>query len=200
MNQITPSCYKILLPIDYLHLATLIGVIILQMDLKKRLELGQARKQTDEIVDYVGGRPARFKLLVEVYLNGPYRVTQRAAAPLSICVERWPYLIDPHLKQLITFVKKTGVHNAVIRNTIRLMQFVPIPRRHQGAIADLCFYYIKNRKTPVAIRVFSITVLRNIAMDNSDMKKELKLILEDEIPFSSAAFASRGLKVLKTLG
>ncbi len=58
------------------------------MDLKKRLDLGQSKTQTYELVDYVNGIPNRFKELVEVYLKGPYRTTQRAAWPLSICVEK----------------------------------------------------------------------------------------------------------------
>ena len=41
------------------------------MDLKKRLDLGQSKTQTNEIVDYVNGIPNRFKELVEVYLKGP---------------------------------------------------------------------------------------------------------------------------------
>ena len=73
------------------------------MDLKKKLNLGHSRLQTNEIVDYVNGSPDRFNKLINVYLNGPYRITQRAASPLSVCVERWPYLVDPHVKTLLKF-------------------------------------------------------------------------------------------------
>jgi|SRR5688572_32069780 len=169
------------------------------MDLKKRLDLGQSKTQTNEIVDYVNGIPNRFKALVEVYLKGPYRTTQRAAWPLSICVEKWPYLIDPHLKKIIISLQKPGVHDAVKRNTMRLLQFIDIPKRYHGLVADLCFEYLQNRKVAVAIRVFSMTVLANISQSQPDMKKELKLILEDQLPYGTAAFKSRGMKVLTAL-
>jgi len=169
------------------------------MDLKKRLDLGQSKTQTNEIVDYVNGIPNRFKELVEVYLNGPYRTTQRAAWPLSNCVEKWPYLIDPHLKKLLDYREKPGVHNAVKRNTMRLLQFIDIPKRYHGRVADLCFEYLQNPKIAVAIRVFSITVLTKVIEDHPDMKKELKLILEDQLPYGTAAFKNRGIKVLKKI-
>src|SRR5688500_2686004 len=113
------------------------------MDLKKRLELGQSKLQTGEIVEYVNGRPNRFKLLLEVFLNGSYHITQRAAWPLSICVERWPYLIDSHLKTLLDFLDKPRIHDAVKRNTVRLFQFIDIPKRYHGKVTALCFEYLE---------------------------------------------------------
>jgi len=169
------------------------------MDLKKRLDLGQTKTQTDELVDYVNGIPNRFKKLVEVYLKGPYRTTQRAARPLSICVEKWPYLIDPHLKKLLDRLQKPGIHDAVKRNTMRLLQFIDIPKCYHGQVADLCFEYLQNPKIAVAIRVFSMTVLSNVIEGQPEMKRELKLILEDQLPYGSAAFKSRGIKVLKKI-
>ena len=169
------------------------------MDLKKRLNLGQSKTQTLEIVAYVNGRSDRFKELVEIYLSGPYRITQRAAWPLSYCVEKWPYLIDNHWKKILQFIQKADANDAVRRNTMRLLQFVDVPKRYQGLVADLCFSYLQDPKIAVAIRVFSMTVLDNIIHDQPDMQKELKLILEDQMPYGSAAFKSRGMRILKRL-
>lgn len=169
------------------------------MDLKKRLNLGQSKMQTHEVVDYVNGIPERFKQLVEVFIAGPYRVTQRAAWPLSICVEKWPYLVDPHLGKVLRMLGKPGIHDAVARNTMRLLQFIDIPKRYHGVVAELCFAYLHNPKQAVAIRVFSMTVLANISSDEPDLKHELKLVLEDQLPFGTSAFKSRATKVLKML-
>jgi hypothetical protein len=132
-------------------------------------------------------------------LTGPYRITQRAAWPLSYCVESYPALIRPHLNVLLDHLKKPGLHDAVKRNTIRLLQFVEVPKRLQGKTADICFTFLQDKKEPIAIRVFSMTVLANIAQRNPDLKRELKLIIEDEIPLASPAYLSRARKVLKLL-
>ena len=169
------------------------------MDLKKMLEKNHSKTQSNAIAYYIGNNANRFKALLKVYLDGPYRITQRAAWPLSICVERWPYLIDPHLKKILDYLDKPGIHDAVRRNTMRLLQFIDIPKRYHGRVANLCFAYLQDRKTAVAIRVFSMTVLSHIIKDQPDIKKEFVMILEDELPYGSAAFLSRAKRVLKEI-
>lgn len=169
------------------------------MDIRKVLEKEHSRKMVSKIVDYVGNNTDRFKALIEIFLDGPYRITQRASWPLSCCIENHPTLLCPHFKDVLDNLRKPGIHNAVKRNTVRLLQFIEIPKRFEGKVADLCFIYLSNRKEPVAIRAFSMTVLAGIAERNPDLKKELKMIIEDELPYSSAAFKSRGMKVLKQL-
>src|SRR5688572_20337142 len=155
------------------------------MDLKKRLDLGHSRVQTNEIVQYVDGKSTRFKKLVKIFLEGDYRTTQRAAWPLSICIETWPYLLDPHLQKLLYFLENADSHDAVKRNILRLLQFVTIPKRFHGRVTALCFDYLQDPKVAIAIRVFSMTVLSHIIKDQPDMKKELKLVLEDQLPYAS---------------
>ena len=81
------------------------------MDLQKEILKEHSKAQAHKLAGYVGNNPSRFKFLVEVYLAGPYRVTQRAAWPLSICAERHPDLIIPHLKKLLNFLSKPCIHD-----------------------------------------------------------------------------------------
>ena len=169
------------------------------MDFRDCLQKEHSKDLTTKIADYVGLNMARFKRLVEVYLTGPYRLTQRAAWPLSLCVERHPGLIKPHLGAILKFVGRPGVHNAVKRNTVRLLQFIDIPRRYQGTVADLCFAYLSDRKETIAVRVFSMTVLSKLASQEADLRRELKLLIEDELPYASPAFRSRASRTLQEL-
>ena len=170
------------------------------MNLIKLILSDHSRATTNKIVDYIGNNPSRFQELVNLFLTGPYRVTQRAAWPLSYCVHNHPALIKPHLKKVLDHLKKPGIHDAVKRNTVRLLQDIKIPKSLQGRAADVCFEYLSNTKEPIAVRVFSMTVLANIAKENPALKNEIIPIIEDQLPFGSAGFRSRGMKVLKTLG
>lgn len=169
------------------------------MNITKELAAGQSKIKTLKIIDYVGDNPIRFKALVDVYLKGPYRITQRAAWPLTYCVEQHPKLIEPHLKLILNHLKKPGIHDAAKRNTIRLLQFIQIPKRFQGKVADICFEYLRNRKEAVAIRVFSMTVLAQIARQHPELKDELRIVIEDQLPYSTAAFTNRARKTLRGL-
>jgi hypothetical protein len=169
------------------------------MDLRKEVLRAHSKAQKDKIVNYVGKSPERFKGLVDVFIIGPYRVTQRAAWPLAYCAENYPELVKPHLKTILNNLKKPGIHDAVKRNTVRLLQFIEIQEKYQGQVADICFGYLQDTREPVAIRVFSMAVLANLARYNPELKQEIIILIEDQLPYSSAAFRSRAKKVLKVL-
>ena len=169
------------------------------MNLEKEILKEHSRAQMNKITQYVGNDPVRFKKLVDVFLAGPYRVTQRASWPLSHCAENHPELIRPHLKVILNYLKKPGIHDSVKRNTIRFFRFIEIPKQFHAQVIDYCFQYLNDQKEPVAIRVFSMTVLARIAQFHPDLKAELKIIIEDNLPYTSAAFRSRARKVLKEI-
>lgn len=169
------------------------------MNLQEELLKEHSKRQAEKIIKYIGNDPSRFKMLVNVFLAGPYRVTQRAGWPLSGVVEMHPELVTPHLSQLLKHLSKPGIHDSVKRNTIRLLQHVEIPKRLQGKVAGICFSYLTNHEEPIAVRVFSMSVLERIARENTELKRELQIIIEDHLPFASAAYLSRARKVLKNL-
>ena len=169
------------------------------MKLINLLSKEHSRANTDKIVLYIDSNPNKFNELVDAFLKGPYRITQRAAWPLSICVQQHPELMKPHLNKVLQFIAKSDIHDAVKRNTVRLLQFIKIPRSLQGKVVTLCFNFLSNPSEPIAIRVFSMTVLANLTKENPELKNELIPIIEDYLPFSSAGFRSRGMRVLKEL-
>ncbi len=169
------------------------------MNLLETIAKGHSKEQCDKIVRYVGNDPARFAKLIKLFLSGPYRVTQRVAWPLSYCVEEYPGLIYPHLKKIIQNLKKPGINDAVKRNTARLLQFIAIPKSLQGHVTANCFALFQNPKEPVAIRVFTMTVLARIAEDQPELKNELRILIEDQLPYASPGFLARARKILKQL-
>lgn len=169
------------------------------MNLVKEILKEHSKVQKDKIVNYVNNDPKRFAKLVAIFLAGPYRVTQRAAWPISYCVENNPALLKPHLKTMLSFLERSNQHNAVKRNILRMFQFISIPESFQGKTVDLCMTFLTDGKQPVAIRVFAMTVLGNIAEKNADLKNEIIMIIEDQLPYGTAGFVSRGRKTLRQL-
>jgi hypothetical protein len=169
------------------------------MDIRAEILRKHSSKQARKVADYVGNRPGRFKSLLEVFIEGPFGVSQRASWPLNLCVERHTNLINPHFNKILKMAQKPGVHDAVKRNVLRMLQFATIPKRHQGKVADVAFKFLSDNSQPVAIRVFAMTVLANIAMEEPGLKDELKIVIEDGLPYGSAAYVSRAKKTLKQL-
>ena len=135
---------------------------------------------------------------MELFLKGEYRVTQRSAWIVRYCAEKHPKLIEPFLQPMLKRMMEPEVHVAVKRNVIGILQDIEIPKKLWGKVAKLCFDFLESSE-PIAVRVFSMTVLANIAQHEPDLKKELWLIIEQRIPWEGPAFQSRAKKVLKQL-
>ena len=169
------------------------------MNLRDTILKEHSRSQCDKIVHWVSGKQERFDELFNLFLHDEYRVVQRAAWPVSFCVISSPSLIKKHWGSLIKNLQKPGIHDAVKRNTIRLLEDVPVPPKYQGAVMNICFHYLQSPKEAIAIKVFSMSVLANLAKQYPEIIPELKLMIADQLPHQTAAFRARAKKVLKQL-
>lgn len=166
------------------------------MDIRQALLSEHSKAQCNKIVHFIGSDKKKFKQLMDEFFAGEYRITQRAAWPLSHCVSNHPQLITPYLDRLIDTLENPGVHNAVIRNIIRLLQDIEIPKKFHGRIMTSCFNFITSETIPAAIKAFSLTVLNNLAKDYPEIRPELKLIIEERWENESPAFRSRARKII----
>jgi hypothetical protein len=107
-----------------------------------------------------------------------------------------PDLIRGNLGILVKQLYRNDVHDAVKRNLLRLFQFVDIPARYHGRVAEICFHFLQDRREPVAIRVFAMSILGKLAVRYPALRGELKMIIEDNLPVAKPAFSSRARKVL----
>lgn len=169
------------------------------MRLREEILKEHSKHQTNRIIKWIGNDQKKFDELVSLFLKGEYRVTQRAGWPLSYIAVEHPQLIKKHLKKLLLNLSNTDLHPAVIRNTVRLLQFIHIPSDLQGLCTDTCFRLLNDKKQPIAIRVFSMTVLGNCCMEYPELKQELQLSIEAQLPYSTSGFRSRARKVMNQI-
>ncbi len=169
------------------------------MNFKEEILREHSKAQVMRIVAYIGADAERFAQAMKLFLEGDYRVTQRISWVVSHCASAHPWLMMPYLEPMLqNLLQKTNLHDAVKRNTIRILQFVEIPEDLQGLAAQVCFQYLGDPKIPVAIRAFSMTVLAKIAKQHPGLQEELKIIVEDQLPYQSPAFVSRAKQILKS--
>ncbi len=168
------------------------------MDIRKALLVEHSRVQTEKIAKYIGKDPIRFKELMNLFFSNENIITQRAAWVMSLCANKYPTLIDTFLKKMI-YNLENDVHDSVKRNTVKILQDIDIPKTLMGKTADNCFKLLAKPSEAVAVKVFSMSVLFNIVKKEPDLKNELKILIENQLPFATAGFLSRGKKILKAL-
>jgi hypothetical protein len=167
------------------------------MDIEKAILAVRSKEQVVRLVKWVGKDKSRFQHLMEFFLQGDEPLAKKSAWIIGHCAEGHLELVLPWLRPMIKRIQEPDGHDAVKRNTIRILQFVDIPRKLQGVLANLCFELISSIDEPIAVRTFSMTVLANIAQEEPELKKELEIVMRQMIPYATPAFRARAKKVLK---
>jgi hypothetical protein len=169
------------------------------MNIESEIVREHSKRQCVRIATWIGTDKRRFKELIDLFLRGEYRITQRAAWIIKHCADEHAELVMPYIDRMIGRMVEASVHDAVKRNVLRILQDIEIPRRLAGKVATLCFEWLASAKEPVAVKVFSMSVLANIAKQEPDLKNEIRILIDQQMPMGSAGFKSRGKRVLRQL-
>lgn len=166
------------------------------MNIKDQLLKEHSKAAALQIAAYAATSRKHFAELMRCFSSPEYRLAQRAAWSVSLAARQAPKLIVPHIKSLVDALTRAGVHPAVVRNAVRILQQSHIPEAYHGRLMHACFGFVEAADTPVAIKAFSLTTLYNLSKIYPEIKEELKLIINDKWEGETPGFRSRGRKIL----
>lgn len=169
------------------------------MNYRKELEQGQSKALTTSIVNEVANSQKKMDELIQCFIEGPLRITQRVAWPMSDIAKKHPHLLLKYYPLLIDLLNQPNKHDAINRNILRTFQFVEIPEAHQGNVLDICFRLLNSTSEPIAVKAFSMTVIYRLTKKYPDIIPELKASIEALLPNGSSGIKSRGNKILKAI-
>lgn len=167
------------------------------MNIREALAQEHSKEQALRIANYAIQNKKQFKELMNCYTDQDYRISQRAAWSVSWAARHKPSMIAPYIGVLVKRLQEPGVHDAVIRNAVRVLEEIAIPEEFHGELMNCCFAFIENPATAAAIKAFSLTILFNLSKQYPEIKHELKLIIDERWDTETAAFRSRGRKILR---
>lgn len=169
------------------------------MNIRDEIEREHSKENALRIASYAVQSKKYFKELMDCYTDTDYRISQRAAWSVSWAAKNKPAMIEPYIAVLVKRLQEPDVHPAVIRNAVRILEDIAIPEQFHGEVMNACFGFIETPSTPAAIKAFSLTVLFNLTKQYPEIKPELKLIIEERWNTETAAFRSRGRKILSAI-
>ncbi len=171
------------------------------MNILDRLETRHSRANTVAIADYVGGDAKRLQVLIDIFLHGEKRISQRAAWPLSYVAKAYPGIFEKHLGKLLKKLVQPGEHDAVRRNILRALAEMQIPEKFEGAVVDACFRFLRAASEPIAVRAFAITVAAQVCKKYPELSDELRLMLfeirSQPMPAAISVRIKRALKQIQ---
>ncbi|NCI50157.1 hypothetical protein GWC95_09500 [Sediminibacterium roseum] len=169
------------------------------MNILQELGAEHSKAQALKIAAYACASKKNFRELMKCFLSDDYRIAQRAAWSVSWAARQQPGMIVPYIKELVAQMQRKDVHNAVVRNSVRILEAIEIPEEFHGEVMNVCFAFIESPATPVAVKAFALTTLFNLSKKYPDIRAELKLVIEERWDMETAAFRSRGRKILKAI-
>lgn len=168
------------------------------MNLREEILREHSKAQTMRIANWIGNDPKRFARLATLFLEGEYRITQRAAWVISHCADSYPNLIIPHLGDFLGLAENPP-HVAVKRNVLRVMTLIKIPEDLEGNAYDLCYSLARQSKEDVAVRCHAMTILTTLALKYPELKVEVCDIISSLRDHDSPGLRSRSKKLTKML-
>lgn len=169
------------------------------MDYSKVLIIGNSRGKWLEVVNHVGINEERLHDLMSLYFTTDDKTIKRASQVIGMIGENQPELMAKYSSELIKLLFTTKI-DAVKRNILRIFQFVKIPEQEQSKMFDISLTFLLSNNEALAIRVFSMTVLRKLCEIHKELIKEvieaIELTLEEN---NAGSIQSRGQRELKRL-
>ncbi len=169
------------------------------MNLRKTILAEHSKSQANKIINWVGQDKKRFAELVNILIIGEYRLSQLSSWPVADIAIAYPELAKPYLTKFIKLLLRKDTHPAVQRHMLKLFQFIEVPKKHQGEVVNACFGFLIKSQYPIAIKAFSMTVLLKITHKEPELKRELKIVIEEQMKEASGGILARGRMVLKEL-
>jgi len=151
-----------------------------------------------QVLNAIEEQPSRMEELMNCFFDEDLRICQHASWPAGMIADQNPKLIIPYLEKMLNNLD-TPLHDAVIRNTFRTLQNLDVPEEIEGLAFEKAYDFLANPQNAIAIRVFAMSVCGNIARKYPELKEELIPLIEEQLPYGSAGFINRGMKVLKAL-
>ncbi len=168
------------------------------MNLREELLSNYSLTQATKIGAWAVESPNNLKSLMDSFLATEKIIVQRASWAASKAYDLKPQLFDTYIPQLIGCLDEP-IHGSVRRNSLRILQSMQIPEKHQGELIDKLFAMLHDPKEECAVKAFAMTAAFNIVQHFPELGNELKIIIEDQLPFATPSFRSRAKRITKKL-
>ena len=109
------------------------------MNLKAAVIKSNFKDQVVYVAAEISTDEEKFAELMELFFSHDNTYAQRASWVMMHCTDQYPWLIKPYLRKLVKNLYQSP-GKATKRNTVRLLQFIDIPRNLWGEVIEICSF------------------------------------------------------------
>ncbi len=170
------------------------------MNIEDALKSDSSRVLADMTAKAVVENPEQFETLIDLSFTRKSPISWRAARVADLCTELQPDIVLPYLSVLTERFPEMKCDSLRRSYSRLLIKFTDnIPEEHLVKIIDKCSEWIMSQDVAVAVKANCMQILYNISEKIPELKNELILIIEDQMPIGTAGLKSKGKTLLKLL-
>lgn len=166
----------------------------------ENLLFDSSRRTADFALIAIGDNPELFTHILDFALKDNGKHSMRAARVIQMSSEKYPELVQPHLKSIIQSMsgfKTDGVKRSFAKMIAEMT--MDFDEEIFGLLVETCFKWLNSPKEKIALKIYSQDILFRISFLYPDLKYELISTLEKQLLHSSVAIKNRSRKMIKKL-
>ena len=152
-----------------------------------------------KVVTYIGDSFERYEELIQLIVANDSPLAEKAAWAMTHCHDKDVGFFDEFYSEMTQVLGDDSYSDSVKRNIVRILQFKKVPEEYEATVINNCFELLANKKSAVAVKVFSLGVLENMVKRYPELKNELIACIEELLPNASSGLKNRGQHILKRL-
>ena len=154
-----------------------------------------------QTLNYIKHNPQSVKELEELAFSDKQPEGWRAAWILYYLIENDDKLIKKMSSKAGKIIDLLPKFNSPgqKREFLKVLLLVDIPEKYMGKLINLCFEWILNKNSDVSMKVHSMQIIYNYSFKEPDLLHELRLVLEDAIPYSKVGTVNRIHKLIRQI-
>jgi hypothetical protein len=167
-------------------------------DWVNELENIRSGDQCVNFAQYLVRNPEEIVLVIQAMNNSKATIAWRAGWVLDHFERHDKNALLPYLNKLTEIMLNTP-HQGVQRHLTRILSHAPASELEDGRLVDACFNWLMDSKTPIAVKVNAMEIIANLCATYPELGQELKTVIYDGYDNGTAAFKSRGRKILERI-
>jgi hypothetical protein len=154
-----------------------------------------SRRNIDLLTHFAEVNPKAVDILVDLVLSHQPKLAERASWVLEKLSERNPGRLNDSLPRFIDNLKH--IPSSSTRRTLsKVLSLHTLPETEEAKVLDICLTMLEDPKEPVGVKANCMSLAFQLLPKYPELKNELFLLIEDQLPYLSVGFASR-YKVLQ---
>jgi hypothetical protein len=164
------------------------------------LSKDHSKQSINTIVAKIVADPTLLDELMDCFFSEDNKICQRSAGVVEMLGEKHGHLLKRYLPKMYDYAIENTMHITLLRNTLRVFQFMSFDEEMEGKLFEFCFNNSTNLKQPIAVRFFGLKICIKIAKKYPELKNEvlelLNILSIDDTPAMKSA-VRKGKKDLK---